>query len=146
MNLNSHRAMSSHIDDDIIHEGLPDLDGRVREISYQILSKAEDAAKDRGIERAVKGLAHPNFGDHWVILDEVGDMILLWKDIAYGALLEHASAEKLEAKEGRTISIVATKVFVFKNFLLNQSHLYQPILARIVDGKVRCKSGRRPRW
>ena len=95
-----------------------DLDGSVQEISYEILQKAANAAKDSGIEREIKGFDHPELGTGWAVLDEVGDVILFWKDVAHGALLEYASAERLEAKDGRAraISILATKVFGFQIF------------------------------
>jgi hypothetical protein len=92
-----------------------DLEGSVREISGKLLRQSVDVVKNLGVKCTVTSLVRPDssldIAADWVIKDKVGDAIMFWKDVAHGALTEHASAEKLESKEGRRgISLVAVKV------------------------------------
>ena len=92
-----------------------DLEGSVRKISGKLLRQSADAVKDLSVKCTVTSLVRPDssldIAADWVIKDKVGDVIMFWRDVALGALTEHASAEKLESKEGRRgISLVAVKV------------------------------------
>ncbi|KIM41763.1 hypothetical protein M413DRAFT_27346 [Hebeloma cylindrosporum] len=118
--LNSYRTRSFRTEnlnesDDASNKVPLDDEGSVREISSELLRMSVDAAKDLGVKCTVTSLAHS--GLHicadWVIRDEVKEVIIFWRDVAHGALREHATVEKLEAKgEMHGIHEVAAKLAV----------------------------------
>ncbi|KIM41762.1 hypothetical protein M413DRAFT_27345 [Hebeloma cylindrosporum] len=119
-NLNSHQTRSFHTEnhnDDASNDSeVPlDLEGGVRKVSAELLRQSVDEAKDVGVKCTVASLAQSKLHicADWVIKDELGNVLILWRDVAHGALLEHATVEKLEATgETHGIHAVAAKLAV----------------------------------